>query len=68
MYDVNDLASGAAYTTPSATFGVFTYDDTLAAPVADQGVCFNYFGGSVSFSNGTLTLAVLANGLFRGAV
>lgn len=68
MFDADDVASGTAFTTPSATHGGLCYDDTLAAPVADQGVCHNYFGGGVSVSAGQLTVVFSPNGLYRGAV
>lgn len=62
--DANDTASGAAATLANI-FGCEVYDDTLAAPVADQGICFNYFGGSNSVTNGTFTIAWHANGILR---
>lgn len=62
--DANDTASGAAATL-NAVFGCLVYDDTLAAPVADQGICFNYFGGSNSVVGGTFTVVWHANGILR---
>ena len=38
MLDGNDTASGASATL-AAVFGCLVYDDTIAAPVADQGFC-----------------------------
>lgn len=64
MFDAADTAS-AAGSTLAAVFGCLVYDDDLAAPVADQGVCYNYFGGSNSVSNGVLTVVWNGNGLFR---
>lgn len=64
FWDATDLASGSSATL-SGVFGCLVYDDTLTTPVADQGVCFNYFGGSQSVTNGTLTLVWSANGIFR---
>ena len=46
-FDAADTASGASATL-AAVFGGFIYDDTLTTPVADQGVCYNYFGGTNS--------------------
>ena len=43
--------------TLASVFGCQVYDDTLAAPVADQGVSYHYFGGSNSVVNGTFTVA-----------
>lgn len=64
MFDAADTASGAAADLTNAT-GCLIYDDTLAAPVADQGVCFLYLGGANSIVNGTFTVVYHANGLFR---
>jgi hypothetical protein len=64
MFDSPDVASGATADI-AAVFGCLVYDDTIAAPVADQGISFNYFGGSNSVTNGTLTLVVHTNGWFR---
>lgn len=56
MFDAADTASGASATL-TAAFGAFVYDDTITAgTVADQGLCYNYFGGSQSVTNGTFTI------------
>lgn len=47
-FDSADTSSANATTTLSSTYGCLIYDDTLAAPVADQGICYNYFGGANS--------------------
>lgn len=62
--DANDTASGAGANLANV-FGCLVYDDTLAAPVVDQGICYNYFGGSNSVVNGTLTVVWNANGILR---
>lgn len=64
MFDAVNTASGAAADLANV-YGCLVYDDTLASPVADQGVCFNYFGGANSVVNGTFTVVWHANGLFR---
>jgi len=64
FYDANDTASGAAATLTNAT-GALVYDDTLTTPVADQGICFNYFGGPNSVTAGTFTVVWNANGIWR---
>jgi hypothetical protein len=64
FYDAADTASGSAATL-AAVFGCLVYDDTITTPVADQGICFNYFGGTQSVTNGTFTVIWNANGLFR---
>lgn len=63
FFDGTDTASGAAATLASV-FGCLVYDDTTTA-TADRGICFNYFGGSQSVTNGTLTLVWNASGIFR---
>lgn len=67
MFDAADTASGAA-TTLSNVFGALVYDDTLTTPVADQGICFNYLGGSNSVVAGTFTVVWSSNGLWRASV
>lgn len=62
--DADNTSSGAAATLTNV-FGCLIYDDTLAAPVADQGICYNYFGGANSVVAGTLTIAWNANGILR---
>lgn len=64
MLDAADTASGSAATLASV-FGVQVYDDTLTTPVADQGICFNYLGGSNSVTGGTFTVVWHANGIMR---
>jgi hypothetical protein len=64
MFDAADTASGAAADL-TAVYGTLVYDDTLTTPVADQGVCYNYFGGSNSVVNGTFTIVWSANGIMR---
>lgn len=62
--DATDTASGSAADLASV-YGCLVYDTTIATPVADQGVCYNYFGGSNSVVNGTFTIVWHANGIFR---
>lgn len=68
MFDAADLAGGGTVTLTNA-FGCFVYDDTISAgTVADQGVCFNYFGGGQSVTSGTFTIIWNANGIVRFTV
>lgn len=64
MFDADDTASGSAADLANV-YGTFIYDDTLAAPVADQGICHLYLGGANSIVNGTFTVAYHTNGLYR---
>lgn len=61
MWDAADTAS-AAGTTLANVYGCLVYDNTLAQK---YGVCYNYFGGANSVTNGVLTVVWNANGLFR---
>jgi hypothetical protein len=65
--DAADTASGATATL-AAVFGCLVYDFTIAAPVAKQGMCFNYFGGSNSVTSGTFTVVWSANGIMKGTL
>lgn len=68
MFDATDLAGGGTLTL-AATHGCLVYDDSITAgTVADQGVCFNYFGGAQQVTNGTFTIVWHANGIFRFTV
>jgi hypothetical protein len=67
FYDAADTAGGGTVTI-SGAFGCLVYDDTITTPVADQGLCFNYFGGSQSVTAGTFTIVWHANGIFRIAL
>jgi hypothetical protein len=62
-FDAADTASAAGATITGA-FGCLVYDDTIATPVADQGICYNYFGGSQSVSGGLFTVVWSASGIF----
>jgi hypothetical protein len=67
MFDAANTASGSAADLANV-FGVFVYDDTLASPVADQGVCFNYLGGANSIVNGTFTVVWHDDGIWRATL
>lgn len=67
FWDAADTASGSAADLASV-YGCLVYDDTLTTPVADQGICYNYFGGSNSVTNGTFTVAWSASGIWRAAL
>ena len=64
MFDGADVASGTAATL-SNVFGGLVYDDTLTTPVADQGLCYLYYGGAASVTNGTLTVQFASTGICR---
>lgn len=47
--------AGGGNVTISAAFGCLVYDGTITSP-ANQGMCYNYFGGSQSVTAGTFTI------------
>ena len=63
MFDLADTVSTT--TTLAGVFGTLLYNDTKTTPVADQGVCFNYLGGTNSVTAGIFTVVWNANGAFR---
>lgn len=63
-FDASDTASANAVTTLTNAFGALVYDHSIAAPVADQGICYNYFGGANSVTLGTFTIVWNASGIF----
>lgn len=64
-FDAADLAGGGTLTLTNA-FGAFVYDDTISGgTVADQGACFNYFGGAQTVTGGTFTIVWNANGIMK---
>lgn len=62
-FDAADTASGSTATLASV-YGCLVYENTLTTPVADQGLCFNYFGGTNSVTSGTFTVVWNASGIF----
>lgn len=64
FFDAVDTASGTAATLLSV-FGCLVYDTTVGTPVASQGICYNYFGGTQSVTNGQMTVVWNANGIMR---
>lgn len=63
-YDAADTVSANDATTLVATFGCLNYDDTLGAPVADQGISYHYFGGTQTVTAGRFTIIWNASGIF----
>jgi hypothetical protein len=61
-FDAADTANGTAATL-SNVYGCLVYDDTIAAPVADQGLSYHYFGGAQSVTSGTFTIVWNASGI-----
>jgi hypothetical protein len=62
--DFADTASADATTDLTNVYGTLVYDHSIAAPVADQGICYIYLGGANSVVNGSFTIVWAAGGLF----
>jgi hypothetical protein len=67
FFDAVDTVSNGNVTL-AAVFGGQTYDDTVTTPVADQGICYNYYGGSQSVTAGTFTVVHHVNGIWRATL
>jgi hypothetical protein len=67
--DAPDLV-GSASITMSSVEGCLIYDDTVIAgnTVADQGMCFLWFGGAQSVTAGTFTVSFNAAGIVTATV
>lgn len=63
-FDAADTVSANSTTTLTNAYGCLIYDDTLTTPVADQAICYNYFGGANSITSGTFTIVWNASGIF----
>lgn len=64
-FDATDTASGGVCTFANPAYGVLVYDSTISGgTVANQGVCFNAFGGPAQVTAGSFTVVWNANGLF----
>ena len=63
-FDAADTVSADNTTTLADVYGTLIYDDTITTPVDSQGVCFNYFGGANSVTNGTFTVVWHTSGIF----
>lgn len=59
-FDATDTPSGGSSATLAAVFGCLVYDDT----VLDQGVSYNYFGGTNSVTDGTFTIVWNSSGIW----
>jgi hypothetical protein len=59
-FDATDTPSGGSSATLANVYGCLVYDDT----VGDQGVCYNYFGGVNSVTDGTFTIVWNSSGIF----
>ncbi len=63
-FDATDTPSTGTSATLANVFGCLVYNDTITTPVADQGMCYNYFGGTNSVTDGQFTIVWNASGIF----
>lgn len=63
-FDASNTPQSGTTCTLANVYGCLVYDDTIASPVADQGMCYNYFGGVNSVTAGTFTIVWNASGIF----
>lgn len=68
FFDGTNTPQSGATCTLAGVFGGLVYDFSLATPVDNQGISFNYFGGTNSVTGGTFTVVWHANGIFRFAI
>jgi hypothetical protein len=67
FWDANDVVSGTAADLTNAT-GCLVYESVITTPVANPGVCYNYFGGPNSVVNGTFTIIWNTLGIWRATL
>lgn len=63
-FDAADEVSDGTSATLANVYGCLIYDDTITTPVADPGICYLYFGGVNSVTDGTFTVQFNASGIF----
>lgn len=63
-FDGVDTPQAGATCTLNNVYGTLVYDSTLATPVANQGICFNYFGGLQTVTAGTFTVVWAGGGIY----
>jgi len=57
---------GSGNVTLASVYGCLVYDGTISGgTVTDQGLCFNYFGGSQGVTGGTFTIVWDSTGVFK---
>jgi hypothetical protein len=59
-FDATNTPSGGSSATLANVYGCLVYDDSTA----DHGICYNYFGGTNSVTDGTFTIIWHASGIF----
>lgn len=62
-FDGDNTSQGGASCTLNNVYGCLVYSDTIATPVADQGISYNYFGGLQAVTAGNFTIVWNASGI-----
>lgn len=62
-FDAADTVSANSTTTLTGAYGCLVYDHSISTPVADQGICYLYFGGAQTVTAGQFTIIYNASGI-----
>lgn len=63
-FDAADEQSDGTSATLADVFGCLIYNVSVDTPVDSQGICYLYFGGTNSVTDGTFTVVFNASGIF----
>lgn len=63
-FDAADEVSDGTSATLANVFGSHIHNSTITTPVDDQGICYLYFGGTNSVTDGTFTVVFHTSGIF----
>lgn len=64
-YGAANTVSANSTTSLTNATGTLVYNNTIASPVAKQGICYNYFGGAQTIVSGTFTIAWSGGYIFQ---
>jgi hypothetical protein len=63
--DAVDTPQGGASCTLASVYGALVLDDSIATPVAKQGISFHYFGGIQGVTAGSFTVVYHPSGIVQ---
>jgi hypothetical protein len=63
-FDAADEVSTGTSATLASVFGCLIYNTDINTPVDSQGICYLYFGGTNSVTDGTFTVVFNSAGIF----
>jgi hypothetical protein len=63
-FDADNEVSDGTSATLANVYGCHIHNSSITTPVDDQGLCYLYFGGVNSVTDGTLTVNFHASGIF----